>query len=208
VARAFSLQSRDSSRLFFNARIETIDRVPAYAYLFLAAAWLLWFIPFPLNGWDSRPARRKDARARWGLLLQIVAYALLFATRFWLISPDNWRLGLSAVFFALAILLSSTAVRALGRHLRFDAALGPNHQLVSYGPYRILRHPIYSSMLCMLLGTGFLITPAPLLLVATFVFVVGTEVRVRIEDGLLESWFRDEFRRYRQSVSAYIPFVR
>jgi protein-S-isoprenylcysteine O-methyltransferase Ste14 len=182
--------------------------VPVSAYLLLAAAWLLWFAPFPINGWDSRPATRKDARARWGLILQIVAYALLFTTRFWRVSPANWRIGLSAVFFALAILLSSTAVRALGRHLRFDAALGPNHQLVDYGPYRILRHPIYTSMLCMLLGTGFLITPVRPLLIATFVFVAGTEVRVRIEDGLLESWFRDEFRRYQQSVSAYIPFVR
>jgi protein-S-isoprenylcysteine O-methyltransferase Ste14 len=182
--------------------------VPVSAYLLLAAAWLLWFAPFPINGWDSKPAQRKDARARWGLTLQIVAYALLFATRFWLISPDTWRIGLSAVFFSLAILLSSTAVRALGRHLRFDAALGPNHQLINYGPYRVLRHPIYTSMLCMLLGTGLLITPVPLLMMATLVFVVGTEVRVRIEDGLLESCFRDEFRSYQRSVSAYIPFVR
>jgi protein-S-isoprenylcysteine O-methyltransferase Ste14 len=112
------------------------------------------------------------------------------------------------IFFSLAILLSSTAVRALGRHLRFDAALGPNHQLINYGPYRVLRHPIYTSMLCMLLGTGFLITPVLLLMIATLVFVVGTEVRVRIEDGLLESCFRDEFRSYQRSVSAYIPFVR
>ena len=182
--------------------------MPAYAYLLLAAGWLLWFVPFPLNGWDSRPAQRKDSRARWGLALQIVAYALLFPTRFWQVTPDNWRIGLSAALFALAILLSSTAVRALGPQLRFDAALGPNHQLVNYGPYRILRHPIYTSMCCMLLGTGFLLTPALLLLISTLVFVAGTEVRVRIEDGLLESWFREDFRRYRQSVSAYIPFVR
>ncbi len=179
-----------------------------YAYVILAAVWLLWFAPFPINGWDSRPPQRKDSRARWGLVLQILAYALLFASRFWEVSVGAWRVSLSLMFFALAILLSTTAVRALGKHLRFDAALGPDHRLVNFGPYRILRHPIYTSMLCMLLGTGFLITSAPLLLIATVVFVAGTEVRVRIEDGLLASWFHDEFLSYQSRVSAYIPFVR
>lgn len=182
--------------------------MPVYAYVILAAAWLLWFAPFPVNGWDSRPPQRKDSRARWGLVLQVIAYALLFASRFWEVSVGARRVSLSLLLFALAIVLSSTAVRALGKHLRFDAALGPDHRLVNFGPYRILRHPIYTSMLCMLLGTGFLITPAPLVLIATLIFVAGTEVRVRVEDGLLASWFRDEFPRYQSRVSAYIPFVR
>ena len=182
--------------------------MPVYAYVLLAAAWLLWFMPFPINGWSTAPVERKDARARWGVALQGVAYALLFTTRFWERQPELWRTALSMVLFMLAILLSSTAVRALGRHLRFDAALDRDHLLVSFGPYRVLRHPIYTSMLCMLLGTGFLLTPLPWLLIATLVFVIGTEIRVRIEDRLLASRFRDEFQGYQRTVSAYIPFVR
>ena len=182
--------------------------MPVYAYVMLTTAWLLWFVPFPVNGWDSRPPQRKDTRARWGLGLQILAYAVLLATRFWRVSPGAWRVSLSLLFFALAILLSFTAIRALGKHLRFDAALGPDHRLVNFGPYGILRHPIYTSMLCMLLGTGFLITPVQKLLAAATIFILGTEIRVRIEDGLLASWFHDEFRSYQRRVSAYIPFVR
>ena len=63
-------------------------------------------------------------------------------------------------------------------------------------------------MLSLLLGTGFLITPWPLVLAAVAVFVIGTEIRVRIEDGLLASRFGDEFRDYQRSVAAYIPLVR
>lgn len=187
---------------------ETIAFVPVYAYALLAAGWLLWFIPFPINGWSKEPVERKDSRARWGLALQIAAYASLFAHRFWLREPALWCTVTAAGFFALAIVLSSTAVRALGRHLRFDAALDPDHSLVSFGPYRLLRHPIYTSMLCMLLGTGFLVTPVPLLPIAVILFVAGTEIRIRIEDRLLASRFRDEFQGYRRTVSAYIPFVR
>jgi protein-S-isoprenylcysteine O-methyltransferase Ste14 len=60
----------------------------------------------------------------------------------------------------------------------------------------------------MLLGTGFLLTPIALLVVAAILFVAGTEIRVRIEDRLLALRFRDEFQGYRRTVSAYVPFLR
>ena len=47
-----------------------------------------------------------------------------------------------------------------------------------------------------------------LLLLAILVFLVGTEIRVYVEDKLLASRFSDEFRNYQRAVSAYIPFVR
>lgn len=63
-------------------------------------------------------------------------------------------------------------------------------------------------MFCMLLGTGFMITPLSLFLAAIVIFICGTEIRVRVEDGLLASRFGDKFREYQRSVSAYIPLVR
>ena len=82
------------------------------------------------------------------------------------------------------------------------------HELITAGPYRIVRHPIYASMLCLLLGTGFLITPWPLFGVALAMFLVGTEIRVRVEDSLLASRFGETFREYQQQVSAYVPLLR
>jgi protein-S-isoprenylcysteine O-methyltransferase Ste14 len=63
-------------------------------------------------------------------------------------------------------------------------------------------------MLCLLFGTGFMVTPLWLLLLAVTAFVVGTEIRVRIEDQLLSSRFGERFREYESSVPAYIPFLR
>jgi protein-S-isoprenylcysteine O-methyltransferase Ste14 len=63
-------------------------------------------------------------------------------------------------------------------------------------------------MLGVLLGTGSLITPWWLLLPLLLLFVIGTEIRVRIEDHLLASSFGDRFEEYRQRVPAYIPFLK
>jgi protein-S-isoprenylcysteine O-methyltransferase Ste14 len=114
----------------------------------------------------------------------------------------------SVFFFAMASALSWTGARALGRQWRLDAGLNADHELVTWGPYRLVRHPIYTSMLCMLLAAGSLVTPLPLLLAAVMVMIIGTEIRVRSEERLLGERFGERFRQYRSRVSAYVPWLR
>ena len=179
-----------------------------YQYSILAVGWIAWFLPFVLNGWTLAPATARDNRSRWGILLQFVSYSVLWQERFWLKSPAIWQVAACTLLLAIAALLSWSGTRALGKHLRLDAALTEDHHLVQSGPYRLLRHPIYSSMLCVLVGTGFMVA-APLLFVAALtIFLVGTEIRVRAEDRLLAERFGEEFRQYEKSAAAYIPFLR
>ena len=72
----------------------------------------------------------------------------------------------------------------------------------------MLRHPIYASLLGMLMGTGMVVSWWPILILAVVIFLVGTEIRVRAEDQLLSSRFGEVFEQYQASVSAYIPFIR
>lgn len=186
----------------------TIVAMPSYVYGLLVAGWLIWLVSFILIKQSSATPAKLDRRARWGILLQVVAYSLVWQNRFWLRSPQAWRIGLAIVFFALAVLLAWTGKLALGRQWRIDAGLNADHELVKSGPYRVVRHPIYSSMLCTLLGTGFLLAPLWVLGISLVIFLVGIEIRVRIEDGLLGSHFGEPFQEYRRAVPAYVPFLR
>jgi protein-S-isoprenylcysteine O-methyltransferase Ste14 len=169
---------------------------------------MLWVFPFFLVRRKRTEANRIDKRARWGIAITVVGYALLWQGKFWLRPLRPWQIALSILFFVIAGLISWTATRALGRQWRLDAGLSADHELVMAGPYRFVRHPIYASMFCMLLGTGFLMTPWWLFVPAIILFVIGTEIRVRIEDRLLATHFGDRHAEYRHSVSAYIPFLR
>ncbi|HTT66382.1 MAG TPA: isoprenylcysteine carboxylmethyltransferase family protein [Bryobacteraceae bacterium] len=184
--------------------------MPLYAYAIIIAGTLLWALPFPLV--RSRHAHKgaliPDRRARWGVALQGIGYTLLWQGAFWTRSPALWQTGTSIVLLAVAGVLSWSAAVVLGRQLRVDAALTADHQLVRSGPYRAVRHPIYTSMLGVLLGTGILIAPWYLLLAGLAVFLSGTEIRMRVEDALLESRFGEEFRNYRRAVRGLIPLVR
>jgi protein-S-isoprenylcysteine O-methyltransferase Ste14 len=176
--------------------------------LLVGSGTILWLAPFLVAKRGSGALAAVDRRARWGLLLEIIAIALMMVSGFRTITGLSWRTGASAACFLLAALLSWTSTRALGRQLRFDAAIGSHHELVRGGPYRIIRHPIYCSMLCLLWGIGLVAAPLWLFLLATLLFLAGTEIRVRIEDSLLAERFGEAFNGYRRSTRAYLPFLR
>jgi protein-S-isoprenylcysteine O-methyltransferase Ste14 len=180
--------------------------MPTYVYLVLLLGWLAWFSAF-LSRKRAPDARKVNKQARWGILLEGVGFALVWQGRFWAREP-GWKLVPAAVLLLSAALLSWAGVAALGRQWRVDAGLNPDHQLICSGPYSLLRHPIYASMLCLLLGTGLILTPFVLFLPAVSIFLVGTEIRVRIEDALLASQFGEQFTEYKRKVPAYIPWLR
>ncbi len=169
---------------------------------------VLWLAPFLVAKRGSGSLVAVDRRARWGLLLEVIAITLMLQSRFWTMTVLSWRTAASATCFFLAALLSWTSTHALGRQLRFDAAIGSEHELVREGPYRVIRHPIYCSMLCLVWGIGLVAAPLWLFVVATIVFLVGTEIRVHIEDRLLAERFGVMFAGYRSKTRAYLPLIR
>jgi protein-S-isoprenylcysteine O-methyltransferase Ste14 len=181
--------------------------MPAYAYLLIAIGVIVWFYPFVPAHRGTSSANVVDSRSRWGVLLQFLAFTLLWQGHFWARSLPFWRAIISVALFALAAVLSWTSSRALAGQLRIDAALGADHRLIRSGPYALVRNPIYTSMLLVLCATAVIIAGWKLFLAALLLFIVGTEIRVRIEESLLASHFGEEFKEYKRSVPAYIPFL-
>jgi protein-S-isoprenylcysteine O-methyltransferase Ste14 len=182
--------------------------MPRYAYLILLAGIVLWFYPFVPAHQKTGPASVVDRTSRWGMLLQLLAFTLLWQGKFWIRSLPPWRTLISGLLFALAITLSWTSSRALSGQLRADAALGADHRLIRSGPYGLVRNPIYLSMLLLLCAVAIMITSWRLFLAALVIFLIGTEIRVRTEEKLLTSRFGPSFQDYKKKVSAYIPFLR
>jgi protein-S-isoprenylcysteine O-methyltransferase Ste14 len=109
----------------------------------------------------------------------------------------------------LAILVAATAFAiwarlALGAMWSAAPAVKEEHKLRTSGPYGVTRHPIYTGMLAMLLGTG-LLTGSGRWLVAFPVFVVLVEIKLHIEERLMLAEFPDDYPRYRRQVPQLVP---
>ena len=180
-------------------------------WVVLMVSWFAWAYPFifraPHN--QKRQSVTLIGPTRVGLLLEGLAIMMAFAFRLPPDSPPGMARVLAAMVLGpAAAALAWTAIQHLGKQFRVHAGLYEDHELVRSGPYGLVRHPIYTSLLAMLLCTILVLTPWGWGAVAVALFVAGTEIRVHTEDGLLESRFGDEFRKYRSRVRAYVPFVR
>ena len=182
-----------------------------FAVAALVLCWVAWSLVF-LNPGKHAPARKEVVRApasRWGIFLEGVGFALVCLY----IRPQGFEKSVPSLIVSMllgppSVGLAWAATRHLGKHWRYEAALNEDHELVQTGPYRWVRHPIYASMLGMLLATGAAWTWWPVLIAALIVFLAGTEIRVRSEDRLLAARFQAAFVAYRSRVPAYIPFIR
>lgn len=154
----------------------------------------------------------KEVRApasRWGILLVILGFACEWA----FVQPTGFEKSTASLVASIILGLPSVALAwAATRHLdkqwRFEAALSENHELIKTGPYRWLRHPIYASLLGMLLQTGLAKAWWPMLIAGVVFYIVGTEIRIRAEEGLLAARFGEEFAEYKRSTRAYLPLIR
>ncbi len=114
---------------------------------------------------------------------------------------------LGAVLCVLGIGLAIMARLQLGRNWSGMVTVKKEHTLITTGPYRFVRHPIYTGILAAIFGTFLALIPS---LSAGGVFVLFTAIfylKLRREEKLMRQTFPTEYPAYQQRVKALIPFV-
>ncbi len=180
------------------------------------AAWIAGAVYFGLKspagpvGWARSLRRTLPRRA----LLIIGAYGFSLLIRH---SPHSFWRHLQYWQPELAVLGAVTAVASTAFLLWARWVLGTmwasipmvqeHHELRTDGPYRLVRHPIYTGFLGLAIGAmlacGF----------GIWIFILAAAVvwllrRVRIEDGMMASQFGASYEAYRARVPALIPWTR
>jgi len=153
---------------------------------------------------------KRDHRSRVGIIIQSVGIALagFGPVKITLSSLGAAGLaGTAAVLLLMggAIALFAASSRELGRNWSLVARMRSDHELVRTGPYARVRHPIYLGMLLFLLALAVALGHYVQLVIAIPLFLIGTAIRTRLEDALLEQQFGETFRDYRRSTPALIP---
>jgi protein-S-isoprenylcysteine O-methyltransferase Ste14 len=154
----------------------------------------------------------RDSRSRLGIVLQSIGMGVVGFGPVRPILPP-WSapslIGTAIVILLMAgaILLFTASSSALGRNWSLVARTRSDHELVRSGPYAYVRHPIYLGLLCFLLALAVALGHWLQLIIAVPLYLAGTLIRTRIEDGLLEQSFGDAFREYRRSTPALIPRI-
>ncbi len=115
-----------------------------------------------------------------------------------------WTAVAGAILAAAGVALHVRATNHFRRRATTAEALGDASTLVTDGPYRRSRNPMYLAGLIMLVGVGLVLESAsPFLVVPLFGWLIWTAY-VRREEAMLAERFGEEYDAYRSRVRRWI----
>ena len=181
----------------------------------IGAMWLIWAVYWFVAARSAKQDRRQESalsRAAHIVPLAIAGYLLgarmlpggFLGGRFLPDTPATFYIGAAVTAFGLGFAIS--ARRVLGRNWSGIVTVKQDHELVQEGPYRWVRHPIYTGLLIAFAGGAIARGEWRGVLALAIVFVALWR-KLRHEERWMIETFGDAYLRYREKVRALIPFV-
>jgi protein-S-isoprenylcysteine O-methyltransferase Ste14 len=169
-----------------------------------AAFWLYWFVA---------SFSTKRGRVRWSreVRIQLVVIAVAFvaarlgAFHGHLHPAGPVRSVIGLVLFGMGLLFAVWARVHLGSNWGTPMTQKQDPELVTSGPYRLVRHPIYSGIL--LAGVGTSVALGWRILVVFGLSAIYFVYAATIEERFLTEQFPDAYPPYKRSSKMLVPFV-
>lgn len=183
-----------------------IELLPWYAFLIAWGIGLLWV----------KPVKASEPFAARFLTGMVVAAAfLLLFNQTWpygVLRRQIWQVGAAQQWIGIVLTCMGAAIsiwaRAiLGANWSARVTLKVGHELIRSGPYKYVRHPIYTGLLLAVVGTAVEIgewrgLPA-IVLVA-----ISLSLKARREEQFLTKEFGEQYQQYRQGTGVLVPRFR
>ena len=181
----------------------------------ISGCWLVFAAIWVIAAHSTKPTVYRETRTqrlRYWVLLVIAYVLLLYGRRL----PNPLNLGIvphaaplawaAVILCVIGLAFALWARVTLGRNWSGVVTLKEGHELVERGPYRFVRHPIYTGILTMFFATalaqGHLAGFAGTLLMFASFWII-----LRDEEKLMLQQFPERYAAYRRRAKRIIPFV-
>jgi protein-S-isoprenylcysteine O-methyltransferase Ste14 len=169
-----------------------------------AAFWVYWLVA---------AVSTKRGRILWSRQLRIRALVFVVAIllvrsgalRNHSLNSDAWRAGIGLLLFALGLGFAIWARVHIGSNWGSPMSQKEEPELVTSGPYRLVRHPIYSGILVAGIGTA--VALSWLWLAAVALAGVYFVYSATVEERYMTDQFPDTYPAYRRSTKMLVPYL-
>ena len=181
----------------------------------IRVCWIIFVVVWLLGAISTKRAICRESsteRVRYWLML-VVGYFLVIKSSSlpspfdWLVVPHTMSSAWIGAFLCVSGLVFAVWARViLGRNWSGVITLKEGHELVERGPYRVVRHPIYTGIVVMFSGTAVAIGYFGGFLGLLLVFV-SFWLKLKREEDLMLKHFPDKYAAYQVRVKRIIPFL-
>ena len=181
----------------------------------IRVCWIIFIVVWLLGAVSTKRTIYRESsveRARYWLVLVIGYFLVIKSSSLpspldWLVLPHTGSSAWIGAFLSMSGLLFAIWARViLGRNWSGVVTLKEGHELIERGPYRFVRHPIYTGILAMFTGTAIAIGYFGGFLGLLLVFV-SFWLKLKREEDLMLKHFPDKYVAYQRRVKRIIPFL-
>ena len=178
--------------------------------------WSAWALYWLIAAYGNKATRRREPfTSRLIYMLALVAGGVLIDWDRWpwgrVLDESFWPRSALSYLGGLAVLIAGLAFSVwarvhLGRNWSGNVTVKEGHELIRSGPYRYVRHPIYTGILTGALGTAIAsgtLRAALGLAVMAAAFIV----KLRAEERFMRETFPGQYQKYCEEVPALVPFT-
>jgi protein-S-isoprenylcysteine O-methyltransferase Ste14 len=185
-----------------------------YHWLHLASvAWIVFIAYWIVSAQKLKSIKQREPRGERliQLVFMVAAYFLMFndqfsrgwlATRFVSASPTIGEIGVALTVAGIAFAI--WARWHLGENWSATVTLKEGHQLISSGPYRYIRHPIYTGMLLAFVGTALALGEYRAL-ISVCIVLFAFYIKAKKEELFLTQEFGEKFREHSRRTGMFLP---
>ncbi len=157
--------------------------------LILIILWLIFWLYWAVSAFGTKKVlKRANSKARYFGIILVIAVILIsqgmdFNAQ--LIPHNKAVLIAGTILCALGLAFAVWARRHLGKNWNIEPSIQQDHELVTSGPYRFVRHPIYTGLLIAFLGSALV---GGLSWIIIFIFTAGLFIwRIHAEENFTDA---------------------
>ena len=169
-----------------------------------AAFWLYWIVAaFSMK--RGRVPWSRELRIRAAIVVIVIVLVRVGVFRGHGVNTDPWRAAVGLILFAVGLAFAVWARIHIGRNWGTPMTQKNEPELVTSGPYRLVRHPIYSGILAAGVGTALALNW--LWLTAVVLAGIYFVYSATVEERFMTEQFPVAYPVYKRSTKMLVPFV-
>ncbi len=174
---------------------------------------VLWIVTlvilFVIEAFTHRPREGKISYEYTILLISLSFFAVIIASLLEYLSYGRENLLISLAGFGICLIsytIRVVSIKQLGSNFSEDIEIKKDHELITTGIYKYIRHPIYLATLLLLVGFPFILNAYYSVLLA-IPGVVIIYWRLILEEKILRQRFGRDYKRYSKKTKKLVPAV-
>jgi protein-S-isoprenylcysteine O-methyltransferase Ste14 len=185
------------------------DRPSYIMFYLITVLWISEFLFFP----SSYQGKDKNETKSFLLIMAFIVCSHLLSIGFsvlgWFrIERDPSILSLIAyVTYPLGLFFRYVSIIYLGKHFTRDVEVSKTQDLISKGPYRVLRHPLYLGLMLLTVSVPMFFSNWLMTILSFGSMFLILNHRMRIEEQLMEEVIGDAYVKWKETRYRFIPYI-